>query len=128
MAIGNQVWRSIRVPLAGSSAWRRTTTGSPSLAAVDQIEIHQDTWDSGFTVYYDGLKFLPFTTSMSVAEVNGFPSFSVLGTAGMNYLVQYSSDLDWWFDLASLASTGTTTPFQDAPSNDTHRFYRLILP
>src|SRR4030095_7617259 len=51
-AMGNQVWRFVRIPLAGSAAWRRTTTGSPSLAGVNQIEIHQDTWDFGFHVYY----------------------------------------------------------------------------
>jgi hypothetical protein len=128
MAIGDRVWRSIRIPLAGSSSWRRTLTGNPDLAAVTQIEIHQDTWDSGFTIYYDGLKFVPSNASLSVALADGLPFFNAIGAPGMNYLVQYSPDLVWWFDLARLASAGTATPFQDIGSTAAHRFYRLLLP
>src|SRR4030095_7815428 len=99
---GNQVWRLVRIPLAGSAAWRRTTTGSPSLAAVDQIEIHQDTWDSGFTVYYDSLKFQPASVALSNFQVSNVPSFNIVGAVGMYYLVQHSHDLDWWFDLTNV--------------------------
>ena len=31
---------------------------TPSLVDVTQIELHQDTWDSGFTTYYDGMQFV----------------------------------------------------------------------
>lgn len=53
----NNAWRKYMIPLAGDATWVRTTTGAPTLADVSQIEIHQDTWDYGFTVYYDGLEF-----------------------------------------------------------------------
>jgi len=53
----NRVWAFHRVPLAGDARWTRTTTGAPTLGDVNQIEIHQDTWDYGFTIYYDGLEF-----------------------------------------------------------------------
>ena len=35
----------------------RTESGSPTLADVNAVEIHQDTWDFGFTLFYDGLRF-----------------------------------------------------------------------
>jgi hypothetical protein len=31
--------------------------GSPNLSNVNQIEIHNDTWGNGFTIYFDGLGF-----------------------------------------------------------------------
>ena len=54
-------WRRYSIPLSGDSQWVRTTTGTPDLSRVNQIEIHQDTWDYGFTVYYDGLEFVQLT-------------------------------------------------------------------
>ncbi len=60
-SMSNNVWRRYSIPLSGDSQWVRTTTGTPDLSRVNQIEIHQDTWDYGFTVYYDGLEFVQLT-------------------------------------------------------------------
>src|SRR5262245_16141161 len=54
----NRGWARIRTPLAGGDGWVRTSTGAPDLSDVRQIEIHQDTWESGFTVWYDGMEFV----------------------------------------------------------------------
>lgn len=54
----NHQWAFIKVPLAGDVHWTRTAEGSPTLAHVTQLEIHEDTWDSGFTIYYDGVEFV----------------------------------------------------------------------
>jgi hypothetical protein len=54
----NHAWRLFKVPLAGGDGWNRTTTGSPNLADMDQIEIHHDTWDSGFDITFDGVRFM----------------------------------------------------------------------
>lgn len=56
-SMSNFAWRMTKVPLAGGSGWTRTTTGTPNLADVDQIEIHHDTWDYGFRIWIDGLRF-----------------------------------------------------------------------
>lgn len=53
----NRAWHYYHIPLAGDQDWIRTTTGTPSLSAITQFEIHQDTWDLGFTIYYDSLRF-----------------------------------------------------------------------
>ena len=54
----NNTWHRYRIPLAGDSTWTRTSSGAPSLLDVTQLEIQHDTWDSGFTVFYDGLRFV----------------------------------------------------------------------
>ena len=53
----NNSWAKIRVPLAGDAQWNRTTSGTPSLADINQLEIHADTWDYGFSLYLDGVAF-----------------------------------------------------------------------
>jgi Ca2+-binding RTX toxin-like protein len=62
-----QQWQQIKVPLVGSQDWNRTTTGTPSFNNITSIEIHQDTWDYGFTAYYDGLK---FTDDFDIPRLN----------------------------------------------------------
>ncbi len=56
-AIGQ--WQEFAVPIAGSAAWPRTSVVSPSLSSVNAIEIHADTWDYGFTLWVDGVRFDP---------------------------------------------------------------------
>lgn len=58
--VPNRAWRSYSVPLAGSAQWARTETGTPQLSDVSWLEIHDDTWDYGFTIYYDGVEFVTF--------------------------------------------------------------------
>jgi hypothetical protein len=51
-------WFMYKVPLSGDDFWVLTTEGSPTMSNINQIEIHHDTWDAGFILYYDGLKFV----------------------------------------------------------------------
>jgi hypothetical protein len=70
-------WHLYQVPLAGGGPWTLTVTGSPSLSQIDQLEIHHDTWDFGFTLYYDGLGFgsvLPSLTLNPVRVIGGTTS------------------------------------------------------
>ncbi len=48
-------WRYLSIPFSGNASWARTVVGAPSLASIDYIEIHADTWDAGFTLWFDGL-------------------------------------------------------------------------
>lgn len=55
-AIGQ--WVQFDIPLTGGSPWQRFKVGNPDLGDIDWIEIHADTWDHGFTVWYDGMEFV----------------------------------------------------------------------
>ena len=52
-------WTPIRIPLAGDANWTRTTHGCNEIFGVDWIEIAADTWNTGFTLWVDGLCFTP---------------------------------------------------------------------
>lgn len=54
---GYSAWQRFVVPLAGGTGWTREVTGSPDLRHVTQIEIHHDTWESGFRIWLDGVRF-----------------------------------------------------------------------
>jgi hypothetical protein len=74
MAIG--AWTLYQIPLIGNAHWVTSFDQSPTLTDVNQIEIHQDTWGAGFTVYYDGLNFggpPPSLTFSNYAITGGAP-------------------------------------------------------
>lgn len=52
-------WQRYVVPLAGGDGWTREEFGLSALNEVQYLEIHADTWDSGFTLWHDGVGFLP---------------------------------------------------------------------
>jgi len=54
-AIGQ--WIQVNAPLAGDALWQVSTVGAPDLTNINWIEIHADTWGSGFTLWIDGLAF-----------------------------------------------------------------------
>ncbi|UCG17578.1 MAG: hypothetical protein JSV19_06010 [Phycisphaerales bacterium] len=56
-AVGS--WLEITIPIEGDVTWQRTQVGGPDLAHIDYVEIHADTWDSGFTLWFDGMTFDP---------------------------------------------------------------------
>ena len=56
-------WLACQIPLAASpteeNGWRRSTFGAPDLSRITALEIHADTWGSGFTLWIDGVSFEP---------------------------------------------------------------------
>ncbi len=56
-------WQAYSIPLDASDAeengWRRTIFGTSDMAHIQYIEIHADTWDSGFVLWVDDLSFDP---------------------------------------------------------------------
>ncbi|KKU90972.1 MAG: hypothetical protein UY21_C0014G0003 [Microgenomates group bacterium GW2011_GWA1_48_10] len=50
-------WKKIVIPLSGDSNWQKSSTGTIDLSRIDSLEIHADTWDAGFEIYFDGLGF-----------------------------------------------------------------------
>jgi hypothetical protein len=52
-------WIEYVIPINGDATWTRTTSGTPSLSAINYWELHADTWGAGFTLWLDGVRFVP---------------------------------------------------------------------
>jgi hypothetical protein len=71
------VWKSYTVPLNASATqtngWRRTIVGNPRMDHIASLEFHADTWDFGFTLWYDRVGFdIPISlTSASLTNPAG---------------------------------------------------------
>ncbi len=50
-------WVLVDIPLSGGGVWTRTTVGTVDPAVINYVEIHADTWDAGFTLWFDDLTF-----------------------------------------------------------------------
>jgi len=50
-------WQKYTIPLKGDETWKLTSSGTLDLSSVVAVEIHADTWDYGFTLWIDGLRF-----------------------------------------------------------------------
>lgn len=75
LPVDGVTWVDFRAPLNGGPGW--TTSGSANLHAVRAIELHTDTWDSGFTWDLDAVQFTKaFDTCAGTA-----PSISASSTA-----------------------------------------------
>jgi hypothetical protein len=66
-------WLSVDIPLDAadrpSTGWRRTGRGAPDWSRIRTVEIHADTWDSGFTLWFDDMHFV--TATPGDADLNG---------------------------------------------------------
>lgn len=51
-------WLDLSIPVSGGPQWARTTYGQPDLSRIDALEIHTDTWDAGFTLWVDAVRFV----------------------------------------------------------------------
>jgi hypothetical protein len=51
-------WLRFVVPFSGNSDWDAVRVGSPSLASINWIEFHADTWDAGIRYWLDGIEFV----------------------------------------------------------------------
>ncbi|MCB0822301.1 MAG: right-handed parallel beta-helix repeat-containing protein [Bacteroidales bacterium] len=50
-------WKQIKVVLSGVSPWARSAYGNISLSDISWVEIHADTWEYGFELWIDGVRF-----------------------------------------------------------------------
>ena len=126
----NQAWSLQQIPLAGDTLWLRTQTGTPSLAQIDQLEIHQDTWDAGFTMYYDGVEFMTLSPPrLAHVALDGgrHMTFELVGISGHQYKIEAADDLPAWSLLTTVTSTNIHTTIRDSgAATNPHRFYRAV--
>ncbi|MBN2513602.1 MAG: PQQ-binding-like beta-propeller repeat protein [Sedimentisphaerales bacterium] len=56
----NYQWKEAVIPLDGAFAdtgWNRTSHGLPDISRIQYMEIHADTWDCGFNLWVDDVRF-----------------------------------------------------------------------
>ncbi len=51
-------WTKFDIPLGGNGGWKRTTLGTANFGNIDYVEVHLDTFGSGFTARVDALGFV----------------------------------------------------------------------
>jgi subtilisin-like proprotein convertase family protein len=126
----NNAWSFHRVPLAGNSRWVRTGTGTPVLTDLNQIEIHQDTWDSGFTIFYDGLRFEPVVparpTLTAALQANGLVRLTLHGDSGLAHVIEASADLSHWTAVRTNVPIGGVGQWTEPVSGT--KFFRAQVP
>jgi photosystem II stability/assembly factor-like uncharacterized protein len=71
----------------------------------------------------------PLTLSVATNTYSGLPIFQLTGESGYNYIVQASTNLLNWTNIASVVNTNGLVPFTDpAWANYKQRFYRAVAP
>jgi subtilisin-like proprotein convertase family protein len=123
--MANHDWTFFRIPLNGNATWSLSISNAPNLADANQIEIHQDTWDAGFTVYYDGLQFepKPILTTPEF-QTNGLWQLFATVPAGVACTLQTSTDLEHWANLETRTNSLSLEAWQVGPTPD-NQFYRV---
>lgn len=80
-AIGQ--WLAVQIPITSVAApdtgWRRSSSGTPDWSHIRAVEIHADTWDSGFTLWLDEMGFdLPVLVAASSYDYLAAPPVMTL--------------------------------------------------
>lgn len=71
----------------------------------------------------------PSALSVPAYSSQGVPTFQLTGQAGYTYIIEASTDLVNWADIATLVNTNGTVTFSDPSStNYPQRFYRAVAP
>jgi len=108
-------WIHLNVPIDGDAGWTTEEVGSPNLANINWIEFHADTWDSGFTLWIDGLAFdaepgAPASPPYSVTPVlfipdpasfpSGFEPTAIQLDADMAHIQMAMTEIRSWYSHA----------------------------
>lgn len=84
-------WHEFVVPIAGDATWTRTMFGAPSLAQINYLQIHADTWGAGFDLWLDGVRLEPQPQMVGDLNCDG-----TVDLADINPFVLYLSNLATW--------------------------------
>lgn len=130
-------WLYVTIPLNGDDTWARNTVGNPDLAHINYIEIHADTWDCGFTLWFDGLTFdvqlSPPEKQVAVAgngrvELEWLPFVDVGGLFDHYAIYRSTSpfvDVTSMTPIDTISSVNTTTYVDTTASNGVGYHYAV---
>jgi parallel beta-helix repeat protein len=86
-------WKKYRIPLKGNSTYVKSEVGHMDLAQTNYVEFHADTWDSGFTIWLDGVQFKP-------CNPTGIDDIAVANTLNSGcYPNPFSAGTTIWYDI-----------------------------
>jgi len=86
-------WKKYRMPLKGNSTFARNEFGHMDLSQSNYVEFHADTWDSGFTIWVDGVQF-------RACNPTGIDDQPITNTFESGcYPNPFSTESTIWFDL-----------------------------
>ncbi len=88
-------WKKYRIPLKGNTSYVRSTVGNMDLAQTNYVEFHADTWDSGFTIWLDGVQF----RTCNPTGIDDSPAINAFDSGC--YPNPFTTDATIWFDLPS---------------------------
>ncbi|MCB9854530.1 MAG: hypothetical protein H6818_02500 [Phycisphaerales bacterium] len=129
-------WLFIDIPLIGNSTWTRTDSGAVTLADVDYIEIHADTWDAGFQLWVDDLTIQdtpPNPDGLSGVALNGEVELTWLPyapTPNFSHFAVYRSGAAFssvlgMTPIATIPNAAATTYADNSAVNGASYFYAV---
>jgi len=73
------------------------------------------------------LTVLPLGIAAPIMLANGQFQFSFNTATGVNYAVEYSTNLTQWFPLVTLGGSGPITVIDPNTAGSQQRFYRIVV-
>ncbi len=126
-------WQAYQIPLDSSpneeNGWRRAAFGTPNLTRVIALEIHADTWDSGFTLWVDGVSFEPsLRPTLGVAQLYGGLALSWPATHPVPTLEAADQVTGPYLPVAVTPTEAGGIATAQLPATGEQRYFRLRMP
>lgn len=128
-AIGE--WIAETIPIKSmdqpTTGWRGTNFGSPDWTRMSTVELHADTWDFGFTLWFDRLGFdvpedINHDSTLDVTDLDALVSAIAAGTnpSPLDFTgdsIVDLADLDHWLSYAGDANLGPGRAYRRGDAN-----------
>ncbi len=86
-------WKKYRIPLKGNTTYVKSEVGHMDLTTTNYVEFHADTWDSGFTIWFDGVQF----KSCNPTGIDDIPNTNTFNSGC--YPNPLTTESSIWFEL-----------------------------